>query len=187
MKSRLFLFVAIVSMAFISSCDAIKDATAVDVDTKIKVDVEMSEDAESVSLKSALASYTFNDVDTLKLEDNEDIQDYISGIRAIKTTGSTALIDGLKDNEVIETVTIKAKIMKAGAVEVTLLDDTNIDNTTMELDLNTDNVNTLIESWDDKNDYVIFTVSGSRNFTTIGHSPIKTKIVFPATVSYSPL
>jgi hypothetical protein len=86
MKTKLFLLFAMV--AFLTySCEKIKDATAVDIETELSANFPVSAQEEmAINLKSAEIAgdvYTFAGNGTFSLADNNDIKKYLGNIRDI--------------------------------------------------------------------------------------------------------
>lgn len=86
MKTKLFLLIAMV--AFLTySCEKIKDATAVDIETELNASFPVSAQNEmAIDLKSAEIAgdlYAFAGSGTFSLADNNDIKKYIGNIRDI--------------------------------------------------------------------------------------------------------
>ena len=82
---------AIVVMVSMVSCDAIKDATTVEIETDLNIDIPVATTIKSGSiLKSAnaeMAVFQFGGNGTFSMADNNDISDYISNINDILLNG----------------------------------------------------------------------------------------------------
>ncbi|HDR51207.1 MAG TPA: hypothetical protein ENN90_06235 [Mariniphaga anaerophila] len=86
MKTQI-LFIALFFSALLFSCEKIKDATAVDIETELNASFPISAQNEmAINLKSAEMAndvYAFNGSGTFSLADNNDIKKYIGNIRDI--------------------------------------------------------------------------------------------------------
>lgn len=82
---------AIVVMVSLVSCDAIKDATTVEIETDLNVDIPVATTSKSGStIKSANAEITvfpFGGNGTLSLAENNDLSDYINNINDVLLNG----------------------------------------------------------------------------------------------------
>ncbi|MDA3928064.1 MAG: hypothetical protein PF541_03850 [Prolixibacteraceae bacterium] len=141
----------------------------------------MQEDEAEVGLKSAM--YSFSDQGELSLLDNVDLTDFVNGIKKMTVSDAVANVTGLAEGEVVESILVEVSIDGGDSFE--LLSATNINS---ESDQTLTNVQAVMDAWGtDYNKVLTVTVSGTRNFTTIGHAPVKTNLVLPTKVSYSPL
>jgi hypothetical protein len=89
MKNYLLLML-IAFVAFAVSCDKIKDATAVDIETDLSFEIPVASSAQAMVTKSGnltAAAYPFGGNATFSLSDNEDIADYINKIDDIVLSG----------------------------------------------------------------------------------------------------
>lgn len=106
MKTKLFLLIALV--AFLSySCEKIKDATAVDIETELSANLPVSAQEEmAINLKSAEIAgdvYTFTGSGTFSLADNNDIKKYLGNIRDIVANegGVVTFIGAVDGNKIL--------------------------------------------------------------------------------------
>lgn len=183
---RLFLLAAI-GITF-SSCDAIKDLAAVDVDTNFNVDIPLESNALSVSMKSVQltdGSYIIDGRGEVDLENNDDLKEYIDGIRDMSTDNPLFEVSGVSGENVLYDLKITAQIENS-ETEFTLLEPTTVD--ASNLNGSVKYVNDLMTSWADEGwgNIVKFEVSGTSNFD-LNTSPVKVKLKIPATVRYTPL
>lgn len=183
MKIRILLFVAVLGFAA-TSCEKFKDLASVekDVDFKVDIPLEATDDAASISLKSVNAFGDFAGSAEIDLATNNDVKDYVDGLRNISATTANLNSPGLSGDQKIETITITAEVEDANYTKSSTA--TNI--TASTIDTKLDELVDFINNWDVKQyTKVKFTVTGKANFHVT--SDVKAKITIPSTVKYSPL
>ncbi|MBN2805140.1 MAG: hypothetical protein JXR22_00635 [Prolixibacteraceae bacterium] len=181
MKVRALLFVAVLGISFVS-CDAMKDLTAIEVESELKVDIPLEATDDGVSLKSQsiVAFGDFKGEAEIDLATNEDVKDYVDNLRSIQATDVLLTLTGLTGDQKIETITITAKAADLSETFTA----TNIIPTSVEQSMAS--FITLIDNWDiTENTLVTFTVTGKANFHVT--NAVKAKIKVPSKVRVSPL
>lgn len=181
-KTLLLLFIAINFIACDAITGGIKDAATVDLDTDFVVNITMAEDSPEIGLKSLKQEYTFNDDGILTVNSVAELEDFIDGISNIAFNSTDATVTGLEESEVIETINVVVKI--GDNEEIQILSASGVDSDSGSLPMS--NVDQVESQW--KQDYkqeLSFSVSGTRNFTTAGHAPVNTNLLFESTVSYA--
>ncbi|MBK6285233.1 MAG: hypothetical protein IPF54_23625 [Draconibacterium sp.] len=90
MKNYLYLMLIAV-FAFSVSCDKIKDATAVDIETDLSFEIPVESTGQSALVAKSgnlsTTAYQFGGNATFSLSDNEDIADYVNKIDDIIVSG----------------------------------------------------------------------------------------------------
>ena len=94
MKNYATLFIVVLAILF-SSCEKIKDATAVDIDTELNANIPVSTiNPEAIVVKSTKITadeFSFGGSSTFSLADNDELVEYIDNIREIKAKDGTVL------------------------------------------------------------------------------------------------
>ncbi len=193
MKNYMILFSSLAFILF-GSCEKIKDATAIDIDTDIQVDVPVtSENTVAINLKSVQMAdgvYSFVGSNTFSLEDNNDLKKYVDNIRNIKASeGGVLTFVGATDGNKILTCQISYGIQDSLSSDPEMLNTFTIpevliaNNGVIEYYLNTgaDLLVNSIEQYKDK--YFKLSLSGTANYDV--ETTVKLKV--PVTVSASPL
>ncbi len=193
MKNYMILFSSLALILF-GSCEKIKDATAIDIDTDIQVDVPVtSENTVAINLKSVQMAdgvYSFVGSNTFSLEDNNDLKKYVDNIRNIKASeGGVLTFVGATDGNKILTCQISYGIQDSLSSDPEMLNTFTIpevliaNNGVIEYYLNTgaDLLVNSIEQYKDK--YFKLSLSGTANYDV--ETTVKLKV--PVTVSASPL
>lgn len=124
MKNYIFLLIGLVAI-FSMSCEKIKDATAIDIDTELKADIPVStQNTVAIVLKSEqIGAETFNysGTESFSLSSNPDLEKYINNIRSIKSNGPALLkITNLLAGNEITTLEVKYGIKTPGGAEPTM-------------------------------------------------------------------
>ncbi|WP_167617501.1 hypothetical protein [Maribellus sediminis] len=185
MRVRILLFVAALGFA-ITSCEKIKDATAVDADVTLKVDIplESTEEASLVGQKSAKVIYPFSGSATLDLATDEDVKEYVDGLRNIEASDVLMSVSGLTTDQVLTFVQVHVEVENTSHTATYMAMDVTVENSdnwvlTAFMD--------FVNSWDiQKNTVVKWTVNGTSNFK-MEPDVVKIKVKIPSTISYSPL
>jgi hypothetical protein len=98
MKSYYLLTLGMIFLLF-ASCDKIKDATTVEIETDLEVEIPIATTGTSNATKSADAginAFLYGGTATFSLADNEDLSDYINNIDEIIADGvATIQINGV--------------------------------------------------------------------------------------------
>ena len=183
MKIRKLFFVAIVWLSFVS-CDAIKDWTAIEVDTEINVEapLEATDDASSFVMKSSLAVGDFGgsvEYD-LKKKKDYDWDEAVGDLRSIHTDNVLFSLTGLSGDEKINTITITIKVGDNSQSQTFKGITSGSSESSVGAFIE------LINSWDvTEISKVEFTVTGNANFHVT--KDVKANIRIPAKVKASPL
>lgn len=194
MKKLLFLTIALVGILSFS-CDKIKDATAIDIDTQLKADVPVSsQNAAALVVKSAKSIaddvYNFHGTGTFSLTDNADLKKYIDNIRDISANGESTLrfTGAPADGKIMTTVLNFGVETTPGAkptmiTAFTLPSEITATNGTIEVS-NATMVSLLLAQLKNYKDKVIWLeLSGTANYDI----DTTAKLIIPVTVSASPL
>ncbi len=101
-KYSLLVFV-LPALLFFSSCEAIKDALEQEADVTLNVDIPLSSSAmaSAVGTKSATMALPFDGTATLNLEDEEDVKDFVDGIRNFVLNNPGLALSGLSENDTV--------------------------------------------------------------------------------------
>lgn len=149
MKQRLlFIFAALMLLA---SCEKIKDATSVKVDTNFDVDFPVT----AAEVKTTQAG-AFNVTESITLADNADLEAYLSKIDDITLSNLVITVSGLTEGQVINSVSLDA----AGIGNVLTLTNISSSNNTFSPEVSA----TLLNQMGDKlrdDGTLSLTVSGS--------------------------
>ena len=186
MKTKILLIVTLFVLGF-TSCEKIKDVVAVDVETELNAEIPVESTLE-ISLKSvklAEGMYRINGIGSIELSNNNDVKKFIDGIRNIEINSPSSEITGLLPDDVIYSLQIQANISEINSVDqgFTLFNGSNI--TVENVFNNLDQVNDLINAWNNFNEPIFFVVSGKVN-SDLGKR-VKVNIKLPASVNYSPI
>lgn len=186
MKTKILLIVTLFVLGF-TSCEKIKDVVAVDVETELNAEIPVESTLE-ISLKSvklAEGMYRINGIGSIELSNNNDVKKFIDGIRNIEINSPSSEITGLLPDDVIYSLQIQANISEINSVDqgFTLFNGSNI--TVENVFNNLDQVNDLINVWNNFNEPIFFVVSGKVN-SDLGKR-VKVNIKLPASVNYSPI
>ncbi|HCE58376.1 MAG TPA: hypothetical protein DER09_11235 [Prolixibacteraceae bacterium] len=110
MKSYYLLTLGMVFLLF-ASCDKIKEATTVEIETELEVEIPIATTGTSNATKSADAginSFQYGGNATFSLADNEDLADYVNNIDEIIADGvATIQINGVPVEGSINTCLMK--------------------------------------------------------------------------------
>lgn len=89
-KFILLLFLAVTVLA----CDKVEDATTVDFETTLEVDIPITAEAPNAVTKSAgdLAVYSFSGSEIVSLTEDDDLADYVSNIKSIELQDGAVLV-----------------------------------------------------------------------------------------------
>lgn len=137
MKNYIYLLAFVV--VFFVSCDLIKDATKVEIETDLNFDVPVETTSKSgLTTKSANAEITvfpFVGSGTLSLADNDDLSDYIDNIEDILVNGvSKITIINVPPGGKITTCTLKYGINpNAGTTGFNVTNELTANNGTIEI------------------------------------------------------
>lgn len=137
MKNLSFLTMGVVFLLF-ASCDKIKEATTVEIETDLKVDVPIITTGTANATKSAEAginAYTFGGSKTFSLTENDDIETYINNIDDIIADGLASIqITGVPVGGTINTCVLKYGVSPtAGTTAFTLSTPINAVNGTITI------------------------------------------------------
>lgn len=181
------VFLLAMSVLVMSSCEKIKDLAAVDVDTNLNVDIPLEAEAVSVSLKaqSIGATYNLSGSAEVDLKNNEDLKDYVEGIRNMNTDNPLFEASGLSGDNALYNVKVSAQIY-GSSTSYAVIDVVEIN--TSNLSGQVQYLNDLMTEWTEEgfDNVVTFSVSGTSNFDPKA-SNAKIKLKIPATVRYTPL
>ncbi len=111
MKTKISFVLALVLILTAGSCQKIKDALTVKVDTEFKVDLPVVIGGD---LLKSMGLYPFSASETLDLASNETVQDYKNRIKGYDVTGVTGTISGLPASTSITLATAKLTISSPG-------------------------------------------------------------------------
>jgi hypothetical protein len=123
MKVKSLLFVVLVAISLVS-CDAIKDATSIDIKTSLGVDIPVTSNEEltavlkSVSIEP-ISGYDFSGETEFSLSDNPDLSSYVSNITGIEINKGSISFPGFSSGDEIYTLTLTIED-EAGDVILTL-------------------------------------------------------------------
>jgi len=106
MKQICFLLLFL--SAFFFSCEKIKDATTVDFDTNVELEVPVSIQQNNAKALKSAASYPFSESGTASLRDNPEIKDYLNLIKSIEIKSVVIKFSNLQPSEIIETISVSA-------------------------------------------------------------------------------
>lgn len=182
------IFLLSVSVLALASCEKIKDLAAVDVDTNLNVDIPLEVKAASVSLKSQALDGTIYDLSgaaEIDLQNNNDVKNYVEGIRNMSTDNPLFEASGLSGENVLYEVKVTAQITGSStSYTVIEVDEINAQNQSGQVKY----LNDLMTDWTTEgfDKIVTFSVSGKSNFDPKS-SNAKLKLKIPATVRYTPL
>jgi hypothetical protein len=104
------LFTAFIMVIAISSCDKIKEASYVSIDTNFDIEVPLESTATSISTglttsKSTEANVSFSGYSDFNLSDDKTIASFISGLHSIDIQNADCELLGLTgDNEILSTI-----------------------------------------------------------------------------------
>lgn len=104
---RIVLFSVMLSVILFTSCEKIKDATAIDIDTELTANIPVnSDDIVAIQLKSQKLPndvYEFGGSSTFSLADNPDIEEYLGNIRDMTVAGGSVLtfLGATEGNEIL--------------------------------------------------------------------------------------
>jgi hypothetical protein len=154
MKSRIFFTLALILMITATSCQKIKDALTIKVDTEFQVTLPVTVGGEL--LKTAF--YQFSSSETLDPAENETIQQYKDRIKGYELTGVTGTVSDL-----ITTFTLADATLSVSTPSLSTewsITDQVIENGT-ELTFSNDNGQwTTINSMLDSGEIITVTFSG---------------------------
>ena len=181
---KLSLFISLLIIVGLSSCEKIKDATAIDIDTELTADIPVTSEnsAVAISLKSQKIEedvYNFGGSATFSLADNPDIADYLGKIRnmAAKEGGVLTFLGATDGNEILTcTITVNGATysipepVSAGNGVIALLIDTYASQVINKIE-------------DNPGATYSVEVSGTANYDV----ETTAKLKIPATISASPL
>jgi hypothetical protein len=104
------LFTALIMVIAICSCDKIKEASYVSIDTDFDIEVPLESTATSIAtssntLKSTEANVSFSGYTDFNLSDDPTIASFISGLHSIEIQNADCDLIGLtNDNEILSTI-----------------------------------------------------------------------------------
>jgi hypothetical protein len=187
MKSTILPLALLFSFT-IFSCNKIKDASIVNVDTTLKVDVPMSDQNAVSILKSANftdALFPIAGTSLINLKDNYDLKNYVNSLEGMTINDVLSNITGVTADDEFSNLSVKATlegtdytILDAGT-KVFTLSNSN------DLGLSLEVLKSIVSNWKivgyDKQ--ITFTVTGFSK-VAIGNR-IKIAIQIPAKVGYS--
>lgn len=102
------LFSVFVLLLF--SCEKIKDASTVDFDTTMSVNIPVNVEAPTASLKkSAELNYSFSESHTESLQDNPDVSEYLNLLKSVDIKDLEIVFSGLQNTQTIETIDISVE------------------------------------------------------------------------------
>jgi len=107
MKTRISFALALILILTAGSCQKIKDALTIKVDTEFTVDLPVVIGGEP--LKS-IGLYPYSATETLDLESNETVQNYKDRIKGYEVTGVSGTISGLASDFSLTLATAKLTI-----------------------------------------------------------------------------
>ena len=144
---------------FLFSCEKIKDASTVDFDTTMSLNIPVNVSVPTASLeKSAKTSYSFSESLTESLEDNADINEYLDMLKSIDITKLEIIFSGLQDSQTIESITISVD----GVGTVVAITNVTVSNLTQTPDISSTLLNQIAAKlYSDKQ--ITITVSGTTN------------------------
>jgi len=111
MKSYNLLTLGLIFLLF-ASCDKIKEATTVEIETDLQVEIPIStpgtSNATTKSADAGINAYQYGGTATFSLADNEDLSDYIDNIDDIVADGVASIqINGVPAGATINTLLMK--------------------------------------------------------------------------------
>lgn len=192
MKNYAPLLIVVIALLF-ASCEKIKDATAVDIDTELTANIPVSTmDAAAIVVKSTKSDadiFTFGGSSTFSLADNDALVEYIDNIREIKAKDGTVLsfLGAVSGNKII-TLTLRYGF-QTGDAAPTLVQAFSIPSELLEneglIEFYSDAWTTVLMSKleANKDKTVHFELSGTSNYDV--QTTVKLKV--PMIVSASPL
>lgn len=104
---KIVLFFVLLNVIFFTSCEKIKDATAIDIDTELTADIPVSsENTIAIQLKSEKLQndvYGFGGSTTFSLADNPDLNEYLGNIRNMTAAegGVLTFLGATDGNEIL--------------------------------------------------------------------------------------
>jgi hypothetical protein len=172
MKVKSILFMGLVALSLVS-CDAIKDATSVDVKTSLGVDIPVTSNEQlSVVLKSTSLEtnsiYSFSGESEFSLSENPDLSKYVENITGIEINKGSIIFPGFVAGNMINTFTVS--IENETGVEILSLTKDNITESKYTLtDTDVSNLATLATAMENSPEGKFkFKISGTANYPING-------------------
>lgn len=111
MKRFTTLSLLLVFFFFLLSCEKVKEATTIDFETTMSVEipVEVVDPGISAIVKSAQVSYSFSQSLTESLEDNDNINNYLDHLKSIAINDVDIAFSGLQADQIIENIDISVE------------------------------------------------------------------------------
>lgn len=192
MKNYATLLIVVLAILF-SSCEQIKDATAIDIDSELNANIPVSVvEPTAIVVKSTKLEedvFAFGGSSTFSLADNESLVKYIDNIREIKAKEGTVLtfLNAVSGNKIMS-LTLKYGF-QSGDSDPSLIEGFSLSSEILEneglIELYSDAwVSLLMNKLEANKDKVLhFQISGTANYD------IKTtvKLKIPMIVSATPL
>ncbi len=105
MRKLLILF--ILTPVLFASCNKIKEAAYVNINTTLSVEIPVEVDTTTTEDKSALVSYAFSQSLTESLEENDKVKDYLDLLKKIEVIDVNIKFRGLVGDQMIQSVVIE--------------------------------------------------------------------------------
>jgi len=174
MKTRISFALAFVLLLTAGSCNKIKDALTVKVDTEISVNLPITV-GEPV-LKTTL--YPFSATETLDPEENETVQLYRERIRGYELTGVQGTVSGLNTEFILSGAVLSVTTPTQSAAWS--IDNLNVTNGTVLTFDNADGQWTTINEMLDSGEILTITFSGNSDKPAVVYTLI---LLFKLTVT----
>ena len=168
MRTRISFALALILILTAGSCQKIKDALTIKVDTEFTVDLPVVIGGEP--LKS-MGLYPFSVSETLDLENNETIQTYKDRIKGYELTGVTGTISGLASGFSLTLATARLTISSPGFTtqEWTFTNLVITNGTSITFDNEGDKWGTVDDMLFEGNE-ITLTFSGSSNVPSLNYT-----------------
>jgi hypothetical protein len=189
MKSKILILTIILSFTLFS-CDKLKEAAIVNIDTTLTVNIPLQDQTSLSVLKSENFTadlHPFTGAAMIDLRDNADLKNYIDNIKTFTINDALATITGLTVDDEISNLFITAtlnnvtyNIFKAGTKVFSLSNST-------DFPLMLDQIKTMVGIWSSVGYDKIIIVTITGNSKVLLGSRLKLNVNLPSTVGYTPL